>query len=128
MRNSGIHPGVTASWRMEGSVAEAGVPDDGSALFPFTPNQLRAIETLDHNLQIVACAGAGKTQVVAERVGEILERDAGKGIRPGNVVAFTFTERAGAELKDRIVERVRLRLGNVNGMAEMYVGTIHGFC
>jgi DNA helicase-2/ATP-dependent DNA helicase PcrA len=109
-------------------VAEGVLLDISTARFPFTPNQQRAIETLDRNLQIVACAGAGKTQVVAERVAEILERGAADGIVPGNIVAFTFTERAGAELKDRIVERVRQRLGTVNGMAEMYVGTIHGFC
>ena len=45
-----------------------------------------------------------------------------------NIVAFTFTDRAGAELKDRIVELVRDQLGEIHGMAEMYVGTIHGYC
>jgi DNA helicase II / ATP-dependent DNA helicase PcrA len=96
--------------------------------FAYTPNQLEAIQTIDQNLQIVACAGAGKTQVVAERVAEILEHEAPRGIGPQNVVAFTFTERAGAELKDRIIQRVRARLGDIPGMADMYVGTIHGFC
>ena len=43
-------------------------------------------------------------------------------------MAFTFTEKAAAELKDRIVTRVAEVVGEVNGMAEMYVGTIHGFC
>jgi DNA helicase-2/ATP-dependent DNA helicase PcrA len=94
----------------------------------YTPNQLRAIRTIDENLQIVACAGAGKTQVVAERVAEILERKRSEGIGPANIVAFTFTDRAGAELKDRILDRVHARLGEIPGMAEMYVGTIHGYC
>ncbi len=107
-------------------MADAGSMD--RPVFPFTPSQRRAIETLESNLQIIACAGAGKTQVVAERVAEILDRGVEEGVSPKNIVAFTFTERAGAELKDRIVERVGIRLGEVNGMAEMYVGTIHGFC
>jgi DNA helicase-2/ATP-dependent DNA helicase PcrA len=94
----------------------------------YTRNQLRAIRTIDQNLQIVACAGAGKTQVVAERVAYILEKKRKSGIGPANIVAFTFTEKAGAELKDRITDRVRARLGDITGMAEMYVGTIHGYC
>lgn len=94
----------------------------------YTPNQLLAIRTIDHNLQIIACAGSGKTQVVSERVVEILREKGPSGIQPRNIVAFTFTERAGAELKDRIVTRVRESLGEVHGMADMYVGTIHGYC
>jgi len=94
----------------------------------FTESQLEAIRAIDENLQIVACAGSGKTEVVAERVAEILRVKAGDGIAPRNIVAFTFTDRAGAELKDRIVQKIHLRLGDVHGLAEMYVGTIHGYC
>ena len=47
---------------------------------------------------------------------------------PANLVAFTFTEKAAAELKDRIITRTREALGEVTGMAEMFVGTIHAFC
>lgn len=93
-----------------------------------TDRRLEAITAIGHNLQIIACAGSGKTQVVAERVAHILATKATDGITPSNIVAFTFTDRAAAELKDRITERVRERCGNVTGMAEMYVGTIHGYC
>lgn len=99
-----------------------------AAELAYTENQRRAITTIDRNLQIVACAGSGKTQVVSERVVEILRRGARDGTLPRNIVAFTFTDRAGAELKDRIVELVRDQLGEIHGMAEMYVGTIHGYC
>lgn len=51
-----------------------------------------------------------------------------KGIRPANIVAFTFTEKAAAELKSRISQLCHNRLGQVTGLADMYVGTIHGFC
>ncbi|MDI6872060.1 MAG: ATP-dependent DNA helicase [Bacillota bacterium] len=94
----------------------------------YTKEQLEAINTIDCNLQIIACAGSGKTQVVAARVVEILRRKGPDGIAPRNIVAFTFTERAAAELKDRIVRLCSEQLGEVPGLAEMYVGTIHGFC
>ena len=43
-------------------------------------------------------------------------------------MAFTFTKKAAAELKDRIHQRCRAEFGTVTGLAEMYVGTIHGYC
>lgn len=95
---------------------------------PYTLAQLEAIRQIDGNLQIIACAGSGKTQVISERVAEILERTQQDGIRPANIVAFTFTDRAAAALKDRITQRIHARLGEVLGLAELYVGTIHGYC
>ena len=96
----------------------------------FTNAQLDAIGHLDGNLQLIACAGSGKTEVVARRVVMLLSPKAagGAGCRPENIVAFTFTEKAAAELKERIHLRCQEALGDVIGLAEMYVGTIHGFC
>ena len=95
----------------------------------FTPTQLEAIGHRDGHLQLIACAGSGKTEVVARRVVELLRPRADVApLVPRDIVAFTFTEKAAAELKDRIVRRVRDELGPTPGMAEMYVGTIHGFC
>src|SRR2546425_107255 len=90
----------------------------------FTKSQLEAIRHGDTNLQLIACAGSGKTEVVAQRVANLLKA----GLKPGNIIAFTFTDKAAAELKDRIVTRCREAMGDVYGLAEMYVGTIHGFC
>ncbi len=85
----------------------------------FTPTQREAIGHRDGHLQLIACAGSGKTEVVARRVVELLRpRADGDRLVPGNIVAFTFTEKAAAELKDRIVRRVRDELGPTPGMAE----------
>jgi DNA helicase-2/ATP-dependent DNA helicase PcrA len=94
----------------------------------FTKKQLEAINHHSNNLQLIACAGSGKTEVVAQRVASILKAGKGEGLAPRNIVAFTFTDKAAAELKDRIILRCREHLGDITGMAEMYVGTIHAFC
>lgn len=93
-----------------------------------TQPQREATKVLDQNLQIIACAGSGKTRVVATRVVNILKERAAQSIVPENVVAFTFTEKAAAELKDRITQLHQHEFGHVQGLAGMYVGTIHGFC
>jgi DNA helicase-2/ATP-dependent DNA helicase PcrA len=94
----------------------------------FTSDQLKAINHLKGNLQLIACAGSGKTEVVARRIVNLLRLREKTSVLPRNIVAFTFTERAAAELKDRIVTRATEALGAVTGIAEMYVGTIHGYC
>lgn len=94
----------------------------------YTPHQLEAINHLVGNLQVIACAGSGKTQVLAQRIVNILGTKAADRIGPANIVAFTFTEKAAGELKDRIHTLCRAQLGEALGLAEMFVGTIHGFC
>ena len=93
-----------------------------------TESQRQAIEHDGHNLQLIACAGSGKTEVVARRVVHLLTPEKADSLQPGNIIAFTFTEKAAAELKERIVTRTREALGEMTGMAEMFVGTIHAFC
>src|SRR5437660_3750234 len=89
-----------------------------------TQSQQDAINHGNSNLQLIACAGSGKTEVIARRVAHLIKN----GCRPSNIIAFTFTEKAAAELKERIISRCREELGEIHGMAEMYVGTIHAFC
>jgi len=94
----------------------------------FTKDQLKAISHSNGNLHLIACAGSGKTEIVARHIVNLLKNGKAKGLIPSNIVAFTFTDKAAAELKDRITIRCREELGNIIGMAELYVGTIHGFC
>jgi DNA helicase-2/ATP-dependent DNA helicase PcrA len=93
----------------------------------YTERQQQAITHLDGNLQVIACAGSGKTQVLAQRIVNILSTKATEGITPANIVAFTFTEKAAGELKDRIHRLCHEQLGQDIGLTEMFVGTIHGF-
>ena len=92
----------------------------------YTKSQIDAINCISQNLQLIACAGSGKTEIVSRRAVNILKSVS--GIKPENIVAFTFTEKAAEELKSRIYEKVAEEVGEVFGLAEMYVGTIHSFC
>ncbi|MBA3404005.1 MAG: ATP-dependent helicase, partial [Gemmatimonadaceae bacterium] len=95
----------------------------------FTKSQQEAINHTGGNLQLIACAGSGKTEVVARRVANLLKpAPGGGGCLPANIVAFTFTEKAAGELNERILARCKEEIGEVRGMAELYVGTIHAFC
>jgi DNA helicase-2/ATP-dependent DNA helicase PcrA len=90
----------------------------------YTPKQEEAIFTLNRNLQIIACAGSGKTQVISQRIIEILKT----GIHPSKIIAFTYTEKASGELQARISKLCKEQLTEIHGIADMYVGTIHSWC
>lgn len=70
----------------------------------YTTAQSEAIACLDEPLQIIACAGSGKTQVISQRIAAVLAQP---GVAPRNVIAFTFTEVTTAELKDRVLSAVK---------------------
>lgn len=78
------------------------------------------------HIQIIAAAGSGKTEVVSQRVASLLA----DGEPPESIVAFTFTEKAAAELKERIRERVTAAQGTeaTDKLGRLFVGTIHAYC
>ena len=89
-----------------------------------TAEQQEAISEIDRNLQIIACAGSGKTEVITRRIANILQNK--PDVKPENIVAFTFTEKAAASMKNRIVKALGTDFSN--SIDNMYIGTIHGFC
>jgi DNA helicase II / ATP-dependent DNA helicase PcrA len=87
---------------------------------------LAAVRHRGSHMQIIASAGSGKTEVVAQRFADLM---AG-GADPAGILAFTFTERAADELKARISARVEERIGleALDRLGAAFVGTIHGYC
>jgi DNA helicase-2/ATP-dependent DNA helicase PcrA len=77
-------------------------------------------------MQIIAAAGSGKTEVVSQRIADLLA----DGVPAREIVAFTFTERAATELKNRVAARVEARLGRaaLDQIGGVCIGTIHGYC
>src|ERR1700742_4348227 len=67
-------------------------------------------------LMIVAGAGSGKTKVLTTRIAHLMRG----GVDPFNILALTFTNKAAAEMKERI-EKI---LGNTEAR-NLYIGTFH---
>ena len=91
----------------------------------WTDDQQLAIDTINQNMQIVACAGSGKTSTMVAHILKLLKQP---DVNPENIVAITYTEKAAASLKQKIFEEYQKEFSTLEGLANMYIGTIHGFC
>jgi len=83
------------------------------------PAQREAVEHRDSPLLIVAGAGSGKTRVLTRRIAHLLGTGAA---HPGEILAITFTNKAAAEMRERVVELIG---PSARGM---WVSTFHSAC
>lgn len=82
--------------------------------------QINAVKTIKGSLLVLAGAGSGKTKLLTSRIAYLVQNCY---IRPKNILAVTFTNKAAKEMK--------IRLGNILGdetVKNMWVGTFHGIC
>ena len=100
-RSSRAPPGARRCWR-------------GS-----TPGSGRRSRTAGSPLLIVAGAGSGKTRVLTHRIAWLL---AERGVHPGEIMSITFTNKAAAEMKERVDALVGRRAN------AMWVSTFHSMC
>lgn len=103
------------------------VPLAGGAPRPsLTAAQADAVRARRPLIGLSAGAGSGKTSVLVERFLSLVD----EGSAPGEILAVTFTEKAAAEMKERIVRRFEER-GDEEGRRQTeaaYISTIHGLC
>lgn len=82
--------------------------------------QQEAVKTIQGPLLVLAGAGSGKTKLLTSRIAYLIRYC---NVRPRNILAVTFTNKAAREMKER--------LGNILGedvVKYMWVGTFHGIC
>jgi DNA helicase-2/ATP-dependent DNA helicase PcrA len=88
-------------------------------LADLNPAQREAVLTTEGPLLVIAGAGSGKTRVLTHRVAHLLQAH---GVKPNEILAITFTNKAAAEMK----ERVERNLGPI--ARAIWIMTFHSAC
>ncbi|MBM9475928.1 UvrD-helicase domain-containing protein [Nakamurella flavida] len=104
-----------------GSTGPAPAQQRGEELLAdLNPPQRAAVQHRGSPLLVVAGAGSGKTRVLTRRIAYLL---AVGGASPGEILAITFTNKAAAEMKERVATAVGTRRAFA-----MWVSTFHSMC
>ncbi|AEG81221.1 ATP-dependent DNA helicase II [Corynebacterium ulcerans 809] len=102
------------------SLSETSVPVMADDLVQgLNPQQQQAVEHSGSPLLIVAGAGSGKTAVLTRRIAYLMRI---RGVQPGQILAITFTNKAAAEMRERVAHLV----GPIAN--RMWVSTFHSTC
>jgi DNA helicase-2/ATP-dependent DNA helicase PcrA len=97
-----------------------------SLLADLNPKQREAVLATDGPVLIVAGAGSGKTRALTYRIAYLIHE---RGIRPWNILAVTFTNKAAGEMRDRITRLLSDPNGPPENLPDLpTIGTFHSVC
>ena len=99
--------------------------DRDPLLHDLTEPQREAVQHGQGPLLILAAAGSGKTRVISRRIVRLMER----GVRPWQVLALTFTNKAAGEMRQRVEQLLTARGGASERVVRaLTVTTFHALC
>lgn len=100
----------------------------------FTPNQRRAIDTVDQNVLVMASAGSGKTTVMIEKIVQLVIKH---NVPVKKLLVVTFVNSVAGDIKEKLFKALREKykkepseslFNQIQDVSIANISTIHGFC
>lgn len=90
-----------------------------ASIIALNPEQQAAVDAKEPAVAVIAGPGTGKTRTLIEKILHLLEN----GVKPGQITAVTFTNKAAGEIRDRLAQAVGKRAAK-----SVHTGTFHQIC